>query len=333
MSEPQEFVLKAPTPLSEMSVKELLQLAIEGKGDTSKVLNFLKAHEDVRAAQYKTEGTNEIIVPNADGSVNVDETVKYITNLASKFGRTIRKVAGQYPITIDEAFNLTRMVMIDPVALEFVYVGDPDKYGLGLVLSELDEGILKALNWALITGHEAMPRDLDKFAQEEFFEQLFNDRLPARVRRIIDDHKRAVTKGDLVAQGVVCRMSEEQATQMLGQFGGGGVTMSGGSAGRSSAVDYEALVREHAALYRSDITITSYNREVKGKICSQLNIHSYNTIVRNTVVLDSCRVTSYSNVVDIIMPPGKDVDDSSYSNSVNVTNMTWEQIARHLGLV
>jgi hypothetical protein len=331
VNEPQRFILETPTPLDELSVKDLLTKLVAGEGDRTKTLKALKGNDDVRSALGKT---NEIIVPNADGGVNVDETVKYIASLAPTFGQKTRKVAGQFPITIEQAFDLTRMVMFNPITLDVVYVGVADKFGLGLVLSELDEKIVKALTWGLITGHEAMPRDLDEFAQEELFEQLFGERLPARVRRVMEDYQRAVQKGDLVAQGIICRMSEEQAQQLLSQFSGGGSgAPSSASTSRSSGTDYEALVRQHAELSPETLRIDGHNHIQNDKICEQFSMNGHNNIARRVVVMDGGSVDGHANLVELIMPPRKDVRRGGHNNSVKVTNMTWENIARHLGLV
>ena len=324
---PIAVTIQQEKPLSERSLSELLQLLVDKQGDRRHVLKAFEADQDVKAALAKTK---LIIVPAADGGVNIPETVAYIDRLARPFGQVAHKVAEVYPVTIAQAFDTSNKVIINFVTGKPTYVGEADEFSMGLVFSDLDEKIIKAGLWGVLTGHDYAFRSNDVVEQEEFLEQLFQENLPRRMKRVIEDYERALASGDPEAQGIVYLLSEEKALELLGRFGGGA------SPAASEAHDeayYEKLVRDALSVRPSSIRVVGHNGGKRNEACLQLYIAGHNHIVRDTIVLDDGEVNGHNHIVNVTMPPRRDLRVYGHNHSVQVTNKTWRQIAHDLGLV
>lgn len=210
------------TPLDELPLGELLR-RLNAKDDNQRLLlDTLWANGDVRAALQKTRAafnTDAIVVPNTNGGIDVDATVAYIEHIVLPFGQLLYRTGNVYPTSIEEALGLTRMVMFNFITRDIVYVGQADKFGLGLVFSNLPEKVIKAGLWGLATNHPFMFRSDNAAEQAQFFGKLFTDVLPFEMQRVLEDYERAIASSDMTARSIVCEAPEKQAEQLVRQLG------------------------------------------------------------------------------------------------------------------
>lgn len=326
-SDPQRVIVEMPKALADHTVRELLDMLAENKGETSEVLAVLTAKPEVVAALGKA--SDKIVVPTDDGKIDPHATSAYIKELSLRFSEPQRKVNGKFPVTLDQALNLTRLVTLNPLSLKINYVGVKDTYGV--VISNLPDERYFALLWALLTDHPRMPRTTDEDEIETYLEQIFADgeNLKRRWKVIFEDYAQARQDGDVMTQGLIRQMTEDHAAQLLGRLGGATPAVS-----KPAPVDYEQVVRAHfaeiAELRSTSAVVTGYNKSVTGSYTS-LTIAGYNITV-NAIVLEDARITEYNVRGVITMPPHRQVIDSGYNNRVRQENVTWREIAERLNL-
>jgi hypothetical protein len=335
--EPMHIVLEEKTPLGEMEPGELLDMLVGKKGNTRKVLATFVVHPEVAPAIVKAEG--RIIVPSADGGVNVEATLAYIAKLLLPFNKAERQVDGKFPITADKAFGVTRLVTINLITREINYVGEADGYGV--VISALPDERYYPFFWALTTGHPRMPITDDEDEIETYLEQIFapEDQLKRRWKVILEDFAEAQRRGDFSTRGLFREMTEEQALEMIKQVSGR-VDIGGSITEVAPATpDYEQLVREYvdsklSLLPSENLRITGNHHIMSDTgICRRIVVGGNHNIVRNQLMLDGGIVTGNHNQVVVIAPPRVGVDNQGSHNVVRITNMTWENIFGYLGLV
>jgi hypothetical protein len=326
--DPQRVIVEMPKALADHTIRELLNMLAENKGETSEVLAVLTAKPEVVGALGKAN--DKIVVPTGDGAIDPQATSDYIKELNLRFSEPQRKVNGKFPVTLDQVLNLTRLVTLNPLTLKVNYVGVKDTFGV--VISDLPDERYFALLWALLTDHPRMPRTTDEDEIETYLEQIFADTesLKRRWTVIFEDYAEARRNGDVTAQTLIRQMTEDQAAQLLGRLGG--ATPSGST---PTPVDYEKVVRAHfaeiAQLRETGAVVRGYSKTVTGKYTS-LTISAYDVYVDNAVVIDEMRITKYNVRGGVIMPPHTRLYDSGYNNSVRVTNVTWQEIAERLNL-
>lgn len=331
---PQHIVVETARGVGELSTYELLERLTQSKhkGSTNEVILALQAKPDVIKAIGMTEGA--IVVLTADDKLNPQATYDYIGRLGRKFGRRERQVNGKAPTTLDRALKRSEMVTLNPLTKDVEYVGVANEYGI--VMSDVPSELYQAVAWAEMSGHGFFPPPtIDQVELTRHHQELFTPE-GIRAQRILEDYRQAKKDGDVnTTIQVPQQLTEDQVAQLAGM---GAAHHTPGqrvptSQTATRGVDWEDVVRRHFAekLSSTSRRVTGVNNNVSGHFTS-LKVDGQGHRLGDVVVINSLTISGLNHHGSVIMPPHKSADTSGLGHNVRVTNATWEEIARLIGV-
>jgi hypothetical protein len=298
----------------EMSLRQLLETIIADPDVYPNAVRCIRTHRELRPVVSKT---HKWVVPvNDTGEIDLEATLRYVTQLSKPHSTVQRIVEGRRPISLDHAMGVNDQPLIHPVTGRLVQGPDDN----GFDWSSLDRELLEAVIWARKTGHRRLPDlESDVFGWSE---QLFQDPLPRRFRDILDDYRNARRERVSTVDGIRADWPEDLPHDDIYTF----------FAATAVAVDYEALVRQAARLaapYRG----TGMGITVSGGVYTTVNLSGMSAYLNGPVVLDGGTIKGMGASGTVYMPPGRSVSVSGMGAHVQVVNQTWKQLAERLGLV
>lgn len=190
---PSNITLVAPPPpmrREDMKLPQLLAELAAHPEDAGELLHLIRATDLVRRAEIKLTGGREWAIV-IDGTLSIEETVAYVTQLAATYSRVPRKWRGQHwPTTLERALGIERRVMLYP----FPTKDDPREVLLeGLDPYDRDWATLpdvvhEAILWGVLTDHRNLKGNTN---YRQLTDDLFADELPPYLAEIVEDYKHA----------------------------------------------------------------------------------------------------------------------------------------------
>lgn len=281
-------------------------------------------------------------------STTLTEQVKAV--LVEVFGKwDARKLATQHPSTLllelhgkFWGLNIVGIIaamqnhleqnlqgtLINFVTRDLVKEGEPDKFGMNLVFSQLPDLVIRAGLWGTLTRRLEIYGSGHLRHEQDYLEQLFQDELPRNMQEIIADYERALDDKDPVAHDVTVLMTNDKAMALRARCGGG-------IRHRESwgEPNYEELVRTHLASH--DVPEKCFeldNLRINKRLFCRLSIvGDYNTAT-NCLAVDGGEVVGSYNTVDVIVSPNSTFKSRGVGNRIRVRNWPWKTIAEDLRL-
>lgn len=315
-----------PKSPEQMDLRELLTLLAGDPGRFGELASLVEGKVQMQAASRATRGL--CAIPRRGGGLDVDATLAYISQVSRPYAVAQRTFQGQRPVRLSAALGLDERALIHPFTGYPVQGPDSNEFDWS-ELPALHPGLHEALLWAQISGHPAWPQQPDVFT---FSEQVFQKRLPKRWQLILDDYSAALAAGDEDAR-IITRfwpegLSLESAIDIARSLPGAD---RGGPARRSSAPDYERLVRE-AATARGHLQASGMSTSYSGGAYTSATISGMSIRLSSIVVTGIARITGMNVSGTLLLVPGASVHDSGMSNQVVVTDISWERAAQILDL-
>lgn len=197
---PTNITVTGPETLETMSRRRLLKTLFAEPDRYDEIMEVLAP----KLANAMQKARNKVIVVNADGTPNLDETEKNLTLLARPHTAARDEWDGGLRIvTIERALGKTSDALLNPFTL-LPQEGEVD----GFDLATLDRVLLEAAHWARNSGHTMFPHEGDTFTR---MTELFAS--SPRWTRIQRAYAAALEDDESVRPTVVFR---EQAPQSSG---------------------------------------------------------------------------------------------------------------------
>lgn len=304
----------------QMSLRELLEALTAQPNNYAELRSFIEAHHQVREATRKSNGA--WVIKNPTGSINVEQTLDYVTQLSKRFASAQREFKNQRPVTLAKALGIDDRALIHPFTGRPVQGPDDN----GFDLSTLDPELHEALLWAADTCHSAWPRQIDLYT---YTEEVLTTPLPRRWQRILSDYQYAKESDDTVRPN---RYWPENVPfgQTLNLTAGFLGTTTGQRNSTSSNTNYQQILLEMAQASCKQSGMAS---RVNGGVYRRINVSGMSAMIDGVIVLEGGVVSGMSSSGTIYAPPGVSIQVTGMSASVQVINLTWEKLAQRAKLV
>jgi len=322
---PQEIVVKQEATIDQMSLRQLIELALEDSDRKPEAWRRIANHPDVLKATKRTTGLAWVI----SGKLDVSKTLGYIQSMCDQFSRKQlpNREAGEKLLTLGEALGVETRCYVHP--LDGSLLRGVDEFQIDWT-QELDPETHKAAIYALKTNSKIHPGF--NFAAAQALLKGGNEwSLIVSVYWAALDQQDSIAAGISIYQDPPAVNLPEKPVLSFSE----NVLRDGGTVQRSVVLDekyYENLVRN---LSVGDETIQSYGRTIRTGVYNNIFVGSYNTTFENGVVaVESCTIGSYNVSGTIILPPGKRVNIQSYNVTVNeIRCKSWHEVATRARLV
>lgn len=304
-------VVRVERNYREMSLRQLLEAVIANPDVFDEAVRYILSHPELSAAARKTH--KWVIPAHDEGGIDLEATMRYVTQLNRPHSVVQRTVEGRRPISLNRAMGVNDQPLIHPITGRLVQ--GPDSNGFDW--STLDLEVLEAILWARKIGHDRLP-DLESDVYG-WSEQLFQNPLPRRFQDIMDDYRTAKKDRDSTVDGIRADWPEDLPHDGVFTFY------------TARTVGYEALVREAANL-AAPCRASGTGASVQGGAYTTIHVSGTGASISGTVVLDGGKITGTGVSGVVYMPPGGSIRVSGIGASVRVVNQTWKQLAERLGL-
>ena len=324
---PTELRVVLPTRRPDMGLVELFTELTEHPEDADEIIGLINQQAAVRSANTKLRGSGEWAIASTGGSLNVEETLKYIRHLASQYTQPQRKWNGSWPTTIERALGRDQRVMLYPFPLtrnprEQLLVG-PDAFGNDW--AKQPELVHEAMIAAVRSRKLVL---LTEIEVRRILSELFSDTLPGYLQEIVEEYERDKSLG----AGVSRYATPEQlraAGMAVDSFGSRAPF--GGEPEHDDAW-YKARLREMALA-----PINRPNGDIRKSRCVLTSINAAHGDVRlhDVIVLDFVQLAHGDLGGTFYMPPGRSPSLAHGDDKSVVRNLTWKNLyekAVELGL-
>lgn len=320
-----EIVIKQEASIEQMSLRKLIETALEDPDRKTEAWRRIAAHPDVIKASKRTTGLAWVI----NGKLDAGKTLSYIQAMGDQFSRKQlpNREVGEKLLTLGEALGVETRCYVHP--LDGSLLRGADEFQIDWT-QELDPETHKAAIYALRTRNKIHPGF--NFAAVQALLKGGNE-----WSLIVSAYWSALDQQDSIALGVqiyqdppAINLPEKPVLQMQEE-----ALRDGGTVRRSAVLDekyYENLVRN---LSVGDETIQSYGRTIRASVYNNIFVGSYNTTFEDGVVaVESCTIGSYNVRGTVILPPGKRVNIQSYNVTINeVRCKSWHEVATRAKLI
>lgn len=310
----------------QMNLRELLEALVADPSSYPDLRPYIESNHRVQRPSQRAKGL--WVIPGAQGGIDIDLTLDYIIHLNNQFAAPQNEFRGRRPVTLDRALGINNRALIHPFTGHPVQGADEN----GFDLSQLSDPLHEALLWAAVTKHSAWPQQITDLYG--FTEQLFQSPLAARWQRIVADYSYAKENGDDLTRIISRYWPENVSLQgvldIASAFGAQpqrGQRLSGNSVG----INFRQLV-EDAGSMNGALEVSSSFSKYKGGIYDQVNISGSHTELKGVVILRGGNISGSFVKGDLLLPPGVRVNTSGSHIKLDQVNMSWENLARHMGL-
>lgn len=291
---PTELRVVLPTRRPDMGLVELFTELTEHPEDADEIIDLINQQAAVRSANTKLRGSGEWAIAGTGGSLNVDETLRYIRHLASQYTKPQRKWNGSWPTTIERALGRDQRVMLYPFPLtrdprEQLLVG-PDAFGNDW--TKQPELVHEAMIAAVRLRKLVL---LTEIEVRRVLGELFGEILPVYLQGIVEEYER-----DKSRNAGVSRYATPEQIRAAGIVDSFGSRDPFGGEPEHDDAWYEARLREIAQ---------AAIRAVSGDVCRQKAVLTSVTAASGDVSLNDVIVLGYIQVMSgdisgaIYMPP------------------------------
>lgn len=327
---PPRMVVEIPESPAEMSWRKLLPLLAEDPGRDQELRPYLHVQPQYRTAHERTAGA--LAFKREGGGLDAEMTIAYIDQVSRPHAKVQGKFRGHRPVTLGVALGLEERPVFHPFTAEPVSGPDSNGFDFG-ELPAIHPGLNEALRWARETGHSAWPQAIDLYT---FSEEVFRKPLPRRWQLILDDYNAAIADGDEAAKAVsrywsATRPSSGRPAHPWADDGYRAAAPAFPGGGYAPAPDYQRLVEQKAALSGSLIESGSGN-DYRGGVYETVRTSGSGLTFRNVVVTEGGLVSGSGCDGTFLCPPGVRLRVSGSGNSVRQQNMTWHDLAVHIGV-
>lgn len=321
--QPMRVTLDVPKSPAEMPWRELLALLAGEPGRDQELRPYLDQQPQYRRAHACTRGA--LAFRRESGGLDVETTVAYIEQASRPHASAQRVFQGRRPVTLSAALGLEDRALIHPFTGRPAQGPDANGFDFGQLLT-VHPGLNNALLWAAATGHSAWPQVIDLYT---FSEQVFTTPLPHRWQLILDDYQAALADGDDIARIITPYWPEGVSLDQVAGIAAGFQAEARPS--RAATPDYEQVVRERGGL-AGTLDGTGNDNRYAGGVFLQARLTGNDNYFNGVIFVEGGRITGNDNHGNLLLPPGVRVRVTGNDNRINQENMTWKDLAEHLGV-
>lgn len=311
-----------PRSPEQMPLRDLLGLLAEEPGQYEEIRPYLSRHPQVQAAQQNTNGAWAI--PGSDGrGLDPEATAEYITQVSRRHAAPQRRFRGRRPVTLAAALGQSDRALIHPFTGRPVTGPDENGFDFGQLTAEVHEALL----WAAVNGHAAWPQNADPYT---CCEEVFRTPLPHRWALILEDYQAARAAEDPSTR-VITRywpegLSLEQVVDLSAELIPGGAP----ARGRQRA-SHEQAVTEKAAMV-DVLEGAGCDNRYAGGVYRKVRFAGNDNHFDGIVFTEGGTIAGNDNRGNLLLPPGVRVRVVGSDNRINQQNISWADLAGHLGI-
>lgn len=309
---PTSLKLETDKSPSQLSLAELVKKLAENPSDLELKNELLSRPIVVKV----TSAVGTRFAFKTESKFDAEKVLRFLNHLTS--GKPApRKFEDSFPISLDAALGISNLVWFNPL-LRGQKLFDGLDYDNDQNWNDVPQQIREAVLWARFSQHTNFPKgDIDIWTE---FERISSG--TGRWKNVIEDYQQFIAEDNApvalkFVDGIeefVGIVQEENPPKKSDE---GANTF--GKLGNQSAQDAVRACAEES------IRIRHYNKSVRQKIVSNLQIDSYNVDL-DAIVLDRCVINSYNVQGKVYTPIGLNVEENSYGIEVEQIQMSWADL-------